>query len=327
MMCTCTAARSTRNGSRLLQERNILTGYAHGDYARSLAEFGRPQPLPLCRGWILEREIPGCSCSDAMGCYPLFACEDWSHLHEDLQNLESAGYLVTLAVVADPFGDYDVAYLQQCFPQVVAPFKEHFAVDLSRSPADSVDAHHLRNARKARSLVDVELCPESAQVLEDWTRLYDNLIARHAIKGISAFSRASFARQLQVPGMVAMRARHEGTTVGMTLWLVQGNVVYYHLGAYSETGYALRASFALFWTAIEHFAERGLRWLNLGAGAGAAGAGTDGLTRFKRGWSTTTRTVYFCGRIFDNARYETMVRAREIAPTAYFPAYRQGEFA
>src|SRR5215213_8208057 len=111
----------------------------------------------------------------------------------------------------------------------------------------------------------------------------------------------------------------DGETVGMLLWYVQGDVAYYHLGAYSERGYELRASFALFQHAIEQFARRGLRWLNLGAGAGAASGAESGLSRFKQGWATGTRTAYFCGRIFDEKKYQEILRARGVPATKYFP--------
>ena len=120
------------------------------------------------------------------------------------------------------------------------------------------------------------------------------------------------------------RAVHQGVSVGMTLWYIQGEVGYYHLAAYSDVGYALRASFALFAGAIEYFATR-LRWLNLGAGAGIHSASSDGLTRFKRGWATGTRTAYLCGRICDPARYAEVVQARGVSGADYFPLYRKGE--
>src|SRR5436190_23288915 len=96
-----------------------FTGYMHPRYAQSLAEFGSPRHLPRSGGWILEREIPGFPYRDAMGCYPLFACRDWSRLHEDLEELHSD--LVTLTLVADPFGDYDLSTLQHCFGDLVSP--------------------------------------------------------------------------------------------------------------------------------------------------------------------------------------------------------------
>jgi hypothetical protein len=87
----------------------------------------------------------------------------------------------------------------------------------------------------------------------------------------------------------------------------------------------MQASFALFWSAIHYFKDR-VEWLNLGAGAGLKDNSADGLTRFKAGWSTGTRTAYFCGKILDGEKYAELVRAQGIGSTSYFPAYRQGEF-
>lgn len=302
------------------------TGYAHSAYAESLAEFGAARLLPRCGGWILERNIEGSPDRDAAGCYPLFSCLDWTQLRYDLDCLADGGGLVSLALVTDPFGEYDEAHLKDSFGDVVVPFKRHFITDLSRLPAEFVSAHHRRNARRAAREVRVEECARAADFLDDWSMLYRVLAARHDIGGIAAFSTESFARQLEVPGIVALRAVRDSAAVGMLLWYVQGDVAYYHLGAYSERGYELRASFALFHYAIEHFARRGLRWLNLGGAAGASSGGASGLGRFKEGWATGTRTAYFCGRVLDRRRYEEIVRAKSVPPTRYFPAYRFGEF-
>ena len=301
-------------------------GYAHADYAASLAEWGAPRRLRRCGGWVLERAVPASDARDAMGCYPLFACADWSRLGEDLGELE--GELISLALVADPFGEYAEADLRRWFDAACFPFKEHFVADLRRAPEEFVDAHHRRNARRAvASGLRVEACADPSEALDDWCALYANLTERHSIRGLTAFSRESFAAQLRVPGLTALRASLEGETVGMNLWYEGRGVGYYHLGAYSAEGYELRASFALFSHALSHFADAGLRWLSFGAGAGLAGDGEDGLSRFKRGWSTGTRTAYFCGHIFDRRRYEELSRARGVASGArYFPAYRAGEF-
>lgn len=107
----------------------MVTGYLHRDYAESLAEFGEPLLLPKSEGWILKRRIPDFPAFDAMGCYPLFACSDWSRLDSDLDELKAD--LVSLTLVADPFGNHDVEGLRRCFRDLVIPYKEHFVVDLS----------------------------------------------------------------------------------------------------------------------------------------------------------------------------------------------------
>jgi hypothetical protein len=259
-----------------------------------------------------------------MGCYPIFTCENWSSLEKDLDWVGSQ--LVSLSLVTDPFGKYNQQELQQYFKDIARPYKEHFVIDLKRQPEEFVAKHHQRNAHNALKMVKVEICPEPIRILGEWDSLYNNLIERHNIKGITKFSHNAFAKQLSVPGIVAFRAVVDDKTVGMLLWYIQCDIGYYHLGAYSPEGYKLKTSFALFWRLLEYFKDMGLRWLSLGAGAGAQGGKNDGLTRFKRGWSTETRTVYFCGRIFDLKKYQEIISLRNLGNTNYFPAYRADEF-
>lgn len=304
---------------------NKATGYSHGLYAQSLAEYGTPVELPRCGGWILKRRITGYPNYDGMGCYPLFVCQDWALFKADLENVGDE--LVSLTIVADPFGDYSPAYLKECFQDVFIPFKEHFVIDL-RAPAHTfVSEHHRRSARTALQRIGVERCDDPNAFLDDWLKLYRYLIRRHEISGIAAFSESGLQQQLRVPGLVAFRAEHEGASIGMLLWYVQDEVGYYHLGAYNQKGYAFKASFGLFWQAIDYFASTGLRWLNLGGGVGTTTLIDCGLSRFKRGWATGTRTAYLCGRIFDRATYHEITQAAGGTATDYFPAYRKGEFS
>lgn len=304
-------------------------GYAEPAYARSLAAIGQPVALTGCGGWLLERPISRVDASgnsrrlatrDACGPYPLFACRDWSRLDVDLNAL--ADRFVAVSLVTDPWGEFDPARLAACFPDLCRKYKDHFVCDLTMSPEGAVSGHHARNARAALRRVDVVWSDRPGDYECDWLRLYGQLIARHDIHGWAAFDPESLSRQLIVPGMCAAVAIHQGAVVGMTLWLVCGDVAYYHLAAYDSDGYETKASFALFWSAWEYFAARDIRWLSLGAGAGA-NSSTCGLTRFKQGWSTATRPVYLCGRIFQRQSYRQLCDERRVSTgTSFFPAYR-----
>jgi hypothetical protein len=260
-----------------------------------------------------------------MGPYPLFACRDWGALRGDLEVLRETR-LVSLGLVADPFGGWSEEDLKRCFPDRLVRFKDHFVADLAEVRPETLSKHHRYYARKAMRDVEVDVFPgDAADFLDEWVDLYGTLTARHGLTGIKAFSRVAFAAQLRIPGMVVLRAREGERTVGAHLWYVQGDVAYSHLAALSDRGYQLNGSYALYWFAMEHFRER-VRWLEIGAGAGTSADAEDGLTRFKRGWASGTRPVWFCGRIFDRARYDALAAARGLLDAAYFPAYRSGEF-
>jgi hypothetical protein len=301
-----------------------VTGYLHHTYSEALAAFGTPRQLHGCGGSVLLRPVPGADVEDAMGCYPLFICRDWARVGEDVDEL--AGEAVALSLVTDPLGNYTPSELRSVFPDFCRPFKDHFVIDLHAHVPTMVSAHHRRNLRRALREVEVERSLDPIVHASEWVALYEHLIARHRIRGIPAFSPDSLVQQLRVPGLTMIRGAHQGVTAGITLWYTHDKAAYYHLGAYSEAGYAVRASFALFQYAIDHFRDR-VRWLNLGAGAGARCNGADGLTRFKSGWGSGVRTAWLCGRILDLDRYTALTAARGIGHDDYFPAYRAGEFA
>jgi hypothetical protein len=297
-----------------------LSGYAHPAYARALSEFGDPIELPRSGGSLLRRRVEQTDSYDAMGPYPLFSCQNWSELAADLRALEHD--LVSVALVPDPFGEYDEAVLRSYFNHV-AEFKSHFIVNLER--AEEIGSkHHRYYARRALRDVRVDVCARPQDILEDWVLLYDNLIKRHNLKGIKRFSPKSFLQQFEVPGLVVFRAStFDGEPVGAHLWYVQGDVAYSHLGAVSESGYQFSCAYAIYGAAIEHFRGR-VRCIDLGAGAGLS-SNNDGLTKFKAGWANETKPAYFCGRILDAERYRELARGADAETATYFPAYRNGE--
>jgi hypothetical protein len=294
-----------------------VSRYADAGYARSLIEFGEPRALPLSEGWLLERPVPGGDGRDLMGPYPLFACRDWAALASDLEALE--GSAVSVVLVADPLGGADAGDLRRAFPDLMRPYKRHYVRDLEQP--GNMPLHHRRHIRRAAAALDVVVCTDPTLQLDDWTRLYSGLAERHGLVGIRAFSRAAFARQLGLPGLVAVRAERNGATVGMALWFEDAPDAHYHLAAYSPEGYEVSASYAIFEHALHHLRARGVRWVDLGGSTGT-GSATDGLERFKRGWASGARTAYLCGRVLDRAAYERLAAglSRE-----WFPAYRVAE--
>jgi hypothetical protein len=298
----------------------VPTGYAHARYALSHREFGRPLELPRCGGWVIVRPIPGFAAVDAMGSYPLFCCQDWSRLHMDVTDLGDE--LVSLTMVADPFGDYDEAMLRECFPDRCLPFKEHYVIDVENLQVSRTHRKCIRTA--ARENVIVETTPYSPAFLEEWMELYGNLKARRAIKGIQAFSRDAFEIQLTTPGMVILRATIDGQPVAASTYYVQGDVAQGHIWGANERGYKNYAMYAMLGFAIEYF-NGTVRWINLQGLPGAKDGGSEGVAHFKRGWTPVTKTAWLCGRILDRQRYAEISRVTRTSEVNYFPAYRNAE--
>lgn len=298
----------------------IKTGYAASEYPHALAAFGTPRHLVQAGAWLLQVPVPDSDYQDARGPYPLFTCQNWSALVDELVALKDE--IVSVILVVDPFSAVQSDVLAHIFPDVCYAYKDHFIIDLSRPADEIISPRHMRNVKKAQALVQVEHCDNPYLHLGTWCELYANLVQRHAITGIAAFSPESFRAQFNVPGLDVFRAHIDGETVGMVLWVQQNGVGYYHLAAYSDRGYETRSSFALFYSAIQYFSGK-LNWLNLGAGAGIQGDSSDGLTQFKRGWSTGTRPAYLCGRILNPTAYQHLVKTSGVSESSFFPLYRK----
>jgi hypothetical protein len=290
-------------------------------YAHSFSEFGQVLELPRANACLLKRQIGSTGLYDAASCYPLFCCADWTGLAEDLQELRDQ--LVSVTVVTDPLGNGTKAAFSAVFDEI-RPYKDHFIVETALRPEMFVSRSHKEQARRALRKVQVEVCSEPAEHLDEWVELFGILAQRHSISGMQRFSKRAFEEQLRVPGMVMFRAIAAGKTVGLDLWYVQGDVAQGHLAAFSETGYQLRASYATKWELINYFSDK-VAFINLGAGRSADAS--DGLAQFKRGFSSGTRTSWLCGRVYDADAYQGL--AMQIEPArrnaAYFPAYRAAD--
>ena len=300
-----------------------MTGYLHRLYVESLAEFGVPSELTSAGGWILERQTPVLGFRDAMGCYPLFCCRNWQRLGDDLNQLRDT--LVSVSLVADPFGNYTPDLLKSYF-DVVLPYKQHFVADLSLPLEQFTSARHRKYGRRALQNISIEVCSNPAARLDEWVRLYDHLIERHHIAGMKRFSRECFASQLSVPGLVMFRATEDDEPLSLDLWYVQGEVAQGHLVGTSPRGYELGVAYGLKLFILQYFTGK-VRWVNLGSVPGVNADIVNGLGSFKRGWSSETRTAFFCGKVLNPRVYLELVRATRSESTDFFPAYRRGEFS
>ena len=299
----------------------MVEGYLHPAYANCFSEIGTPVFLPRSKGWLIKRPIPASGHFDAMGCYPLFLCENWDLLHEDIINLEND--LISIALVTDPFTTISFEQLRRIFP-VCYHFKDHYIADFS-VPFEKIIGKSTRKlSTQALRHVVIEQCPEPVRFLDEWVNLYDVLVNRHNITGIRAFSRDSFSKMLLLPGLDMFVARMGDEIVGAEIIIRQKHFAYVHLLAISELGYQNNASYALDWTTQKYYSNT-LHFLDHGSGAGLDNE-VNGLVQYKKRWSTMKLPVYFCGKVLNKRIYKELSYRNQVRETEYFPHYRIGEF-
>ncbi|MDB5499947.1 MAG: hypothetical protein JWP28_3978 [Phenylobacterium sp.] len=295
--------------------------YAAGDYARALADgTGAALEVMDWGSFVLTREIsprdtrglPGLR--DAMGVYPMTPIREQADLKDGLGRLADQG-LVSVVLVPDPLASPEVNRLTAAFG-LCRPFKIHYLVD--RAAGDYAPSkHHRAEIRRAQRRCRVELV-RLTDHLPAWTQLYDGLVERHTITGVTAFREAYFTALSREPRMTALAAYVGNEISAMTIWFEHAGVAYNHLGASNALGYANGANYALYDAAIAHFSQAAI--LNLGGGAGSRDDPSDGLAVFKRGFANAEVHAMLCGAVLDEARYAAL--AGGLPPTGYFPSYR-----
>jgi hypothetical protein len=170
----------------------------------------------------------------------------------------------------------------------------------------------IRNAQNQCTIRAVSM----QDCLADWKRLAGVLTDRHAISGISNFSLDALRAMAQTPGLFASTAELDDEIVSINLWLPHENVLYAHLSASSERGYAVPASYGLVGWAIDKYRSH---TIDLGGCAGLSDDPTDGLWIYKERFANASATALLCGAILDSEAYGSTQEE-----SSYFPAYRSG---
>ena len=299
-----------------------MEGYLHPLYAQSFSAIGTPIFLPKSKGWLIKREIPGTPFFDAMGPYPLFFCEHWQHLIDDLE--DQSDQLISVSLVIGPFSNIPIKEFGQFF-EVFYRYKDHYLLDTSLPLTESISKYSRRDARRALKDVTVEHKISPDIDLNEWVDLYNHLIMRHNISGIRAFSRESFAKQIAIPNTHYFRAVHNGKIVGGNIYYLHQNVAYGHLLALSPLGYSFGASHAIKWIAIQHLSKM-IRWINFGGGTEKDGANQNGLDSFKLNWTNSIKKSYFVGKILQKEIYDHLTDLSDDAQDNWFPSYRTNNY-
>lgn len=109
----------------------------------------------------------------------------------------------------------------------------------------------------------------------------------------------------------------------MSIWLSDGTVAHNHLGASSEAGYAVGASYALYAAAVETLEE--CRVLDFGGAPGLADDPDHGLARFKRGFANAEGATWLSGFVLDREGYAAALRdSGADSATGFFPPTARG---
>lgn len=150
-----------------------------------------------------------------------------------------------------------------------------FVVDLEQDEEQlfkNIDSAKQRNVKKARKFdLEILVCKgeESIKYLDDFQYLRENTQARAISKNKQASmllkSNNFFHALMLQPNAYLLLGKYEGSVVSVALILKGGDTVYYHSGGSDiEINRKTCCSAYMFWKALLHFKEKGIKCFDFG---------------------------------------------------------------
>jgi len=288
--------------------------YASFAYAQAFGHHYRAVHVPAWQTYMLIDRIAGSGYRDATFCYPYSALNPGSNLRDGLEQIKSTG-AVSVVLMPDPLYGPPAESMARVF-SVKIPFKTNYLIDFQLPLR--ISKHHRYEIRRSQKACEMRVAALS-DVLPEWLELYALLTRRHQIDGITRFSNEYFSAIAQMDSFVAIVAESRGCIIAASLWSRFQDIVTNHLGASSEKGYEVGASYAIYAAALELFGDA--KTINLGGASGLRVSPDDGLARFKRGFANREIATTVYGEIL---RPDVYWRLSALAGRGeeFFPAYR-----
>ena len=105
------------------------TLYNKADYAGCFHDEADLIHLPNVDSWLVRRKINGSDLTDLINPYPIFKCQDFSRINEDIQFLSKSVEDVSLTLRTDPFDEAVIDKFRSVF-DYIKPFKKHYITNL-----------------------------------------------------------------------------------------------------------------------------------------------------------------------------------------------------
>lgn len=286
--------------------------YNSAEFINSFKGLSEVQSLEKTQTCVRLREIEGTAYQDAINLSPRFYIDDERSLQNAVNELKNRD-IISATLIPDPLKPLPNA--DRIF-DVTAPFKTHYVLDYAQDwEARGI---HKSNIRYAKNKCEVKRIHFS-EYLKDWQKLWDVLVERHQIKGLGKFSESHFKSLANVPGLVTYGAfDNDGNIIAMSLWFETPDYAVSHLNACTPEGYKAQANYAIYNFLIQDMKDK--KSLDLGGNFGLKDNPEDGLSKFKAGFSNTTKPSFIAGVICDSQKYKELSAGKE--NTSFFPAYR-----
>lgn len=204
--------------------------------------------------------------------YPIFATDEVKNLYKDSlitsMKLRAKQEGITMFNLTHwvRLGKLDIDKIN-----LVASFVVNLEQD-EEQLLKNIDSAKQRNVKKAKKIdLEILVCEreESIKYLDDFQYLRENTQSRAISKNQQASmllkSNKFFHGLMMQPNAYLLLGKYEGSVVSVALILKGGDTVYYHSGGSDlEVNRKTCCSAYMFWKALLHFKEKGIKYFDFG---------------------------------------------------------------
>lgn len=182
-------------------------------------------------------------------------------------------------------------------------------------------SHRREIGKSIEAGIELEIC-EAANNVDEFHHIYAEAMSALHADQFYCFDKTYIADMASAQDFetIVITARLNNIPVSSSMFIVTGAVMQYYLSGTTAGHRKLSPAKAIIAEAHRLAVKRGLQYLVLGGGVGAA---RDPLFEFKAGFSKLTMPFHVTKRILNARRYaELRASAGAPADTNFFPAYR-----
>lgn len=198
----------------------------------------------------------------------------------------------------------------------------NFTVDLTQTEAqfrsNLARDHRARLNKWFRGAVKISEASREKKI-EAFVRLYQDFAARRELSALYTFEADVLRQMCQNPKLELIAAETEtGEIEAVSLFPFGDKGAYYYLNGATEAGQ--NHARAILWTAMLHFKEMGLEYLNLAGGIRT----NDSLHNFKRRFGTTEHPTHAVKQVYNTDVYKSLCAQYDVdlSKAGYFPPWR-----
>ena len=181
--------------------------------------------------------------------------------------------------------------------------------------------YNIKKSYKEKISSEIIQDPTDADIV-NFLEIYSSTMKRNNASTKYFFTKEFIKDHFKLLDIILLNIQLNNTLVSSNLFLLGNGILHYHLSGSNFDLKGIYPSSVAIWEVIQWAKGNNYKYFHLGGGRGQ----NDSLFNFKKSFSSKTVPFYFGKIIFDQAKYDQLVKKRSLNTEgkSFFPLYRSG---